>query len=57
MKDDLLESKITFRITDDVKAYIQNVANLESGKLVERINRVNQNSGPTFCEIDESSKN
>lgn len=30
MKDELLEAKISFRITDDVKAYVQNVADLES---------------------------
>ena len=29
MKDDLLESKISFRITDDVKAYVQSIAKLE----------------------------
>jgi antitoxin component of RelBE/YafQ-DinJ toxin-antitoxin module len=30
LKNDLLESKISFRVDDDTKAYIQNVADSEN---------------------------
>ena len=40
MKDELLESKISVRVDDDTKAYIQKVADLESVTVSEFVRRL-----------------